>query len=484
MANRYNPTQNKVKRIHPPMSATILIVDDDENVRLSLEFLLEEQGYNTLEADSPTQAAILLESQSVDLMLLDMNYAKDTTGGEEGLEFLNQLQQQNNQVPVIAMTAWASVNVVVPAMQNGASDFIEKPWDNNRLLQVIKQQLAMASLKQKNRQLQQNQRNDSTSGSFQWRSAVMQNLERQIERVANADAGVLLTGENGTGKSTIAGRIHQMSDRSEENLVVVNMGAIPSELFESEMFGHKRGAFTGANENRIGRFELADGGSLFLDEIAAIPQAQQAKLLRVLETGEFEQVGCSKTRRANVRMISASNADFERLIQDNQFRQDLYFRLNTIMLHVPPLRERSEDIIALAHHFLRQYGQKYRRNPLTISAAAQRVLQQYHWPGNVRECSHVMERAALLSPSDEITEQDLNLSVSATSDAVDTTQSTTMPMMTLEEGERMLILQALEQSDNNTQNAATLLGITPSALYRRIDKYQIKMTRSKPTGEA
>lgn len=461
------------------MSATILIVDDDDNIRLSLEFLLEEAGYQCIEASDLAQAKDQLENQTVDLMLLDMNYSKDTTSGEEGTQFLQQHQQLLSETPVIAMTAWASVHTIVPAMQYGASDFIEKPWDNNRLLQVVKQQLAMSSLQRKNRQMQQNQHDQQQSGNFVWQSPAMLNLSAQIERVANADASVLLTGENGTGKSTIASMIHQLSARKDENLVIINMGAIPNELFESEMFGHKRGAFTGANDNRIGRFELADGGSLFLDEIAAIPATQQAKLLRVLESGEYEQVGCSKTRKANVRMISASNSDFDKLISDNQFRQDLYYRLNTIILDIPPLRERQQDIIPLAEHFLALFGQKYRRDPLSLAPDAKQQLLQYHWPGNVREFSHVMERAALMSPSDEIPAAQLNLALNPELSANPTSpQVSQFKVVTLEEGEKQLINEAMNQTDCNIQDAAALLGITPSALYRRINKHQLVFNRA------
>lgn len=448
------------------IKSIILVVDDDHNVRLSLDFLLEEHGHHVLEAKSTIDAQRILDTQKVDLILLDMNYEDDTTSGKEGLAFLQELHKKNNVIPIVAMTAWANLDVAIPAMQAGASDFIEKPWNNQRLLLIVNQQLKVANLNRKNQAMHQLIHRPHGE-VFAWQSQIMQELNENISRVARSDASIMLTGENGTGKSTIAQQIHQHSSRSDEMLVVVNTGAIPADLFESEMFGHRKGAFTGASENRIGRFEMADGGSLFLDEISTLAPAQQAKLLRVLETGEYEPVGYSKTSRVDVRLISASNSDFKQLISDNSFRQDLYYRLNTIVLNVPPLRERTIDILPLSEHLLRHFCHKYGREKMTLSDATKSTLLRYSWPGNIRELSHVMERAALLARKNELTPTDLNLVLSGTLPTND------KPLMSLDESEKLLILKAMDASEGNIQQASEILGITPSALYRRLDKFNL-----------
>ena len=343
------------------MSLTILVIDDMADVRLSANFLLNNQAYTVLEADSVLNGLDIIKQNKGDLILLDMNYSSDTTSGQEGLNFLKKLEKLGFNMPVIAMTGWSSVDLAVKAMQQGAVDFIEKPWDNQRLLQVIKQQIQVTDLKKENRRLRQHQQVETTEHNedLVWKSTVMFKLMEQIKRVAKTDATLLLTGENGTGKSSVASYIHQLSDRKQQSLVTVNMGAIPASLFESELFGHKKGAFTDAKETRIGRFEMANEGTLFLDEIANIPLAQQAKLLRVLESNEYEMVGSSVTERANVRLISATNANFEKLIKEEKFREDLYYRLNIIEIHIPSLRERSEDIMVLAKHFVEKHALRY-----------------------------------------------------------------------------------------------------------------------------
>lgn len=463
------------------MNKTILVIDDKMDVRLSVQFLLSNHHYKVIEAESPEIALDIIKQQRLDLILLDMNYSFDTTSGEEGLRFLKQLQQDKIEIPVIAMTAWSSVELAVEAMQIGAGDFIKKPWDNQRLLQVIKQQLRLQGLEQKNLSLQQQNTDLQKNDELLWCSAEMKKLYRKIERIAKTDATILLTGENGTGKSCIAQIIHRLSQRSNENLVTVNMGAIPETLFESEMFGHKKGAFTDAKENRIGRFEMAQQGTLFLDEVGTIPLSQQAKMLRVLESSEYEVLGSSITQTTNVRLISASNANFDSMLEAGEFRSDLYYRLNTIELNIPPLRDRREDIMPLALHFVKKHAQKYNLVDLTLSASVEEKLTSYHWPGNIRELSHVMERAVLMfdpdscvkkNPENEGSTQymiypdDLQLKTKKE-------QSSTLSLMTLEAAERELLQLALKQSNGQVYDAAELLGISKSAIYRRLEKYEI-----------
>ncbi|MGB0937800.1 MAG: sigma-54-dependent transcriptional regulator [Colwellia sp.] len=453
------------------MSLTILVIDDMADVRLSANFLLSSQGYEVLEADSVLNGLDVIKHNSIDLILLDMNYSSDTTSGQEGLGFLSKLTKLDMNIPVVAMTGWSSVDLAVKAMQQGATDFIEKPWDNQRLLQIIKQQINVTDLKKQNRRLRQQQQVDTTERDEKlvWKSRAMTALMSQIERVAKTDATILLTGENGTGKSSIATHIHQLSSRASQSLVTVNMGAIPESLFESELFGHKKGAFTDAKETRVGRFEMANKGTLFLDEIANIPLAQQAKLLRVLESNEYEMVGSSVTERANVRLVSASNADFEKLIAEELFREDLYYRLNIIEIHVPSLKERVEDIIVLADHFIKKHAARYGQDLLSLSQEAIDKLMAYHWPGNIRELSHVIERAVLFADQGEVTANDIMIKNKAPQ-----VSGQSLPFMTLEQADKALLLQALQKCDGQTTEAAELLGISKSAIYRRMEKYDIK----------
>ncbi|WDE00690.1 sigma-54-dependent transcriptional regulator [Thalassomonas actiniarum] len=442
--------------------ACILVVDDRPDIRLSASFVLEDNGYQVQEAESPYQAKEIIQNSKVDLILLDMNYSLDTTSGDEGLEFLSWLAKAAGNIPAVAMTAWSNVELAVKAMQLGAGDFLEKPWKNQRLLQVIEHQLTLTGLKVQNQKLQQRLEPEK-SDDYTWRSPCMQELMRQIESVAQTDVTILLTGDNGTGKSQLAKYIHQLSNVQSGPFISVNMGAISENLFESEMFGHTKGAFTDAKSNRIGRFELAKDGTLFLDEIANIPLSQQAKLLRVLESGEYEVLGSSQTQQTNIRLVSASNGDFSKLIANDEFREDLFYRLNTLEFRVPSLREREQDIIPLAQHFVKTAAGKYQKPAINISTDAQQALLEYHWPGNIRELSHLMERAVLLTRHDELQLSDLHLNTQTAAGA--------LPMMTLEQAERKLIKQALAASDNHIAKAAALLGLTKSSMYRRLEKY-------------
>ncbi len=440
----------------------VLIIDDRPDILSSTSFVLEDNGYCSLEAKSPHQAREIIKKYNIDLILLDMNYSLDTTSGEEGITFLSWLSKSVFNIPVVAMTAWSNVALAVKAMQLGAGDFIEKPWKNQRLLQIIKQQLTLSSLQIQNQKLQQ-RLEPVVQHNYVWCSPCMSQLLAQINSVAGTDANILLTGDNGTGKSLLAKTIHSLSDYRSGPFISVNMGAVAENLFESEMFGHKKGAFTDSKSNRIGRFELANQGTLFLDEIANIPLPQQAKLLRVLESGQYEVLGSSQTQQMDVRIISATNGDLNKLIVDEKFREDLFYRLNTLEFRVPSLRERELDIIPLAEYFIGVFTQKYQRAAITLSPQAKKTLGAYHWPGNIRELSHLVERAVLLTKNTELSDHDLSMLVQRS--------DKDLPMMTLEQAERKLIKQALVSTPNNISKAAKLLGLTKSSMYRRLEKY-------------
>jgi len=370
----------------------ILIADDQRDVREALRLLLKSEGWNCTTVDGPAPALDAVRKQRFDIALIDLNYTRDTTSGAEGLELLQELRKLDAELPVVVMTAWGTINVAVEAMRHGAGDFIEKPWDNQRLMSVLGNQLALGrALRREQRLSAENAllRGDVDEG-FIAESRAMRSLLDALARIAPSDANVLILGENGTGKGVIARMLHRASRRAEATFVKVNMGGIPESVFEAEMFGHVRGAFTDAKTDRIGRFELADGGSLFLDEIANIPLAQQAKLLRVLEDGELERVGSSRTLKVDVRIVSATNADLATEVARGVFRKDLLFRLNTVELHLPALRERSEDIALLAESFLTRFATRYQRDDLRFAPSAMNALIRYAWPGNVRELAHAI----------------------------------------------------------------------------------------------
>jgi DNA-binding NtrC family response regulator len=454
----------------PDYQPLILLIEDNREVRLAARFVLEDLGYRIEELENPVQAREWLQHQQPDLILLDMNFQLDTTSGDEGLRFLRYLQQQGYDIPVVAMTAWSNTTLVVQAMQAGAGDFVEKPWNNQRLQQILQQQLKLSTLTRQNKAL--HQQLSSPPLELIWQSSQMLTLMQQLQTVAATEANILLTGENGTGKSQLAQWLHQHSGRSAGPLISVNMAAIPEALFESELFGHKKGAFTDAKEARAGRFSLAKGGTLFLDEIATLPLGQQAKLLRVLESGQYEAVGSNQTEHSDLRLIAATNADFSALIQNGQFRQDLYYRLNTLEFRIPPLRERPADIAPLCQFFLHKHGQRYHKTGLTLHHHALSRLQQYHWPGNIRELSHLVERAVLLTQSKEISLKELTLPDEQQSAA---TQAAVLPLMTLEQAELALIRQALQLCQGNKQKTAEKLGITKSSLYRRLEKHGLEL---------
>jgi DNA-binding NtrC family response regulator len=449
---------------------TILVVDDQADVRQAVSLLLADEGYEVIDAADPEQALEILRKQPVSLVLFDMNYSRDTTSGGEGLELLSRMRSLDEIRPLVAMTAWGSIDLAVQALQQGAADFVEKPWDNNRLLTIIRTQLERAAAMDRARRVGKAaalERADKQPGGIVAEAESMRKLLEMTRRVANSDAPILITGENGVGKGLLAEQIHRWSPVADEVFVAVNMGAIPESLFEAEMFGHAKGAFTDARESRAGRFELADGGTLFLDEVGNLPAAQQAKLLRVLETGEFERIGETRTRRSRVRVIAATNADLPALVEAGDFRRDLYFRLNTIELRIPALRERRSDILPLAKRFLDRQNRKYGRS-VGFSGAAVAALQSHHWPGNVRELAHAVERAVLLSGDQPIEPEHLMLVVPAGQ------APGNRPIVPLEDLERDTIERALVQFGGDVQRTAEALGLSRSALYRRLEKYDLK----------
>ncbi|HEX8354596.1 MAG TPA: sigma-54 dependent transcriptional regulator, partial [Pyrinomonadaceae bacterium] len=393
----------------------VLIADDQPAVIEALRLLLKGEGFETRTVASPADAAEALTRQAFDVALIDLNYARDTTSGQEGLDLLARMRELDPTLPVVVMTAWGSVELAVEAMQRGASDFVQKPWDNARLLTILRTQSELARALRKGERLEAENKmlRDGGGGGERplliARSAAMQPVLELARHVGPSDANVLITGENGTGKEVVARTLHALSARASKPMVAVNAGALAEGIFESELFGHVRGAFTDAKSDRVGRFELADGGTLFLDEIANVPVNLQPKLLRVLETGEFERVGSSQTRRVDVRVLSATNANLKEEAAAGRFRQDLFFRLNTVEINLPPLRERPEDIAALAAHFLRRHAHRYRKELGGFEPAALEVLAAYAWPGNVRELDHVVQRAVLLARGEEVKAADLGL---------------------------------------------------------------------------
>jgi DNA-binding NtrC family response regulator len=444
----------------------ILIADDQADVLEALRLLLKGEGYKIETVNAPAAIIESLEDRDFDVLLMDLNYARDTTSGQEGLDLLSRLQKLDSSLPVVVMTAWGSVDVAVEAMRRGARDFIQKPWDNARLLSIISTQVELGQALRKGQRLEaENQilRNDAKP-NFIAEAPSMKPVLDIISRVGPSDANVLISGENGTGKGVVAQTFHAVSPRSSKPMVTVNIGGLSEGVFESELFGHVKGAFTDAKTDRVGRFELAEGGTLFLDEIANLPLKNQPKLLRVLETGEFERVGSSKTRRANVRIISATNANLNEEVEAGRFRQDLLFRLNTVEIHLPPLRERREDIAILATHFLRQHSQRYRKNITGFDPSAMQALMKHPWPGNVRELDHAVERGVLMALGASLEARDLGLQ-----SGKEITRR--LEDMSLEEVEGFLIQKTLAQCDGNVSRAAEKLGLSRSALYRRLQRF-------------
>ena len=448
--------------------ARIFVADDQRDVLEALRLLLKGEGYATESFNHPTALLDALRTQAADAVLMDLNYTRDTTSGEEGLDAIARIRAFDAYVPIVVMTAWGTIELAVEAMRRGAQDFVEKPWDNARLLTVMRTQVALGQALRRTRALEDEHRQMQTAdGDLVANSRAMLPVMETIAQVAPSNANVLVTGESGTGKGVVARMIHERSPRKDKSLVVVNIGALAETVFESEMFGHVKGAFTDAKSDRVGRFELADGGTLFLDEIANIPMAQQARLLRVLEDGEYERLGSSRTLHTDVRVIAATNADLDEEIEGGRFRKDLLFRLNTIHIHLPPLRDREEDLVELAQRFLVQFAARHRCRASGFTDAALGALKRYPWPGNVRELSHVIERAVLLCRGSAIQPADLRLDASPHSSSAAPSHGP----QTLDEVEHEAIAAALRRHDGNVVAAAEELGVSRSALYRRMEKF-------------
>lgn len=434
----------------------------------ALRLLLKSEGYAIETATSPGGVLRAVEANDFDAVLMDMNYTRDTTSGLEGMDLLSRLQMMDANLPVILMTAWGSVEGAVEAMRRGAKDYIEKPWDNARLLATIGTQVELAKALRKSQLLEDENRLLRKEGFPELiaESRAMQPALRIMERIGPSDANVLITGEHGTGKELVARWLHAASERSAKRLVAVNVGGLSEGVFESELFGHVKGAYTDAKTDRIGRFELADGGTLFLDEIANVPLKQQATLLRVIETGEVQRVGSSKTRRVDARIISATNANPQEEVAAGRFREDLLYRLNTVEIRLPPLRDRREDIPILAMHFLKRQAARYRKQISGFTPDANQLMLDHPWPGNVRELEHAVERAVLLAQGDRVETSDLGL-------APDVGDRSRIEDLTLEEVEKLLIEKALERHEGNVSHAADALGLSRSALYRRLQRYDL-----------
>jgi DNA-binding NtrC family response regulator len=448
-----------------PSNSRILVADDQPDVLEALRLMLKGEGYQIDTVESPAAVTTALERREYDVVLIDLNYARDTTSGQEGLDLLARIRAIDDSLPVVVMTAWGSVSLAVEAMRRGARDFVEKPWDNERLLAILRTQTELGQALRRSTRLEAQTRLQADGmPALIAESPAMRPILQMIARVGPSDANVLITGENGTGKGLVAQMLHASSSRASRPMVTINAGGVSEGVFESELFGHVKGAFTDAKQDRVGRFELADGSTLFLDEIANVSSSQQQKLLRVLETGEFERLGSSRTRKANVRLISATNADLDAEVAAGRFRQDLLFRLNTIEIRLPPLRDRRDDIPLLAKHFLGVHGSRYRKAIGGLTPAAVQALTSYGWPGNVRELDHAIERAVLMAQGAAVDAPDLGLRSAPGSASLDD--------MSLEDVEALLVRKAMVRHGNVTL-AAKALGLSRSALYRRLERYKL-----------
>jgi DNA-binding NtrC family response regulator len=448
-------------------SPRLLIADDQRDVLEALRFLLRPEGFQLEAVGSPAAAMASLAEREFDAVLLDLNYARDTTSGQEGLELLDRVRQLDPSLPVVVMTAWGSIELAVEAIRRGARDFVSKPWDNERLLSILRNQVELGRALKSRERLEAAQRLPAGEQNelLVAESPAMRPVLELVQRIARSDATVLVTGENGSGKGLVARALHAASDRAGQPMVTVDVGGLADGTFESELFGHVRGAFTDAKADRVGRFEAAHGGTLFLDEIGNLPLPLQAKLLRVLERGELERVGSSQTRRVDVRVIAATNTELEAEVAAGRFRRDLLFRLNTVEIPLPPLRERRQDIPLLAAHFQGRLAQRYRKPIDGFAPEAMEALLAHHWPGNVRELAHAIERAVLLAAETKIRAADLGLRPAAPPPAP------ALDDLGLEEVERILIRKALDRHGGNVSHAASALGLSRSALYRRLERH-------------
>lgn len=459
---------------HPKISNNdipikVLLADDDEGVLISGKMLFEDCGWEVIQVRSTNDVIKQINKREFDVALIDMNYARNTTSGQEGLDLINKIRESDPELPILVMTAWATVDIAVESLKRGARDFIQKPWDNNRVVQQVSKHALNTRIIRKGKLLEEETqlaRRESLPTDFIAHSKAMNAVMEVVKNVSPSDANIILLGENGTGKSMIARLIHEHSLRREGPFISVNMGGLAESLFESEIFGHVKGAFTDAKSDRPGRFELARGGTIFLDEIGNLTMSQQNRLLRLLENGEFERVGSSRTIQTDVRIISATNAILKEKVAEKSFREDLYYRLNTVSIKMPPLRERHDDILPLAHHFLTDLCKKYQKSIKGFSYDAEQLLRQYPWPGNIREMSHALERAVLMCNGENIHKNHFML---------EPTESGTADIdsMSVEEMEKMLIEKSLKRNEGNVSEAAKQLGMSRATFYRRLKNFGI-----------
>ena len=449
----------------------ILIIDDDEDILLAAKMLLKRYVQKIIIEKNPKKIPFLMNHDTYDVILLDMNFSEDTTSGKEGIFWLKEILERDPQAVVIMITAFGDVETAVETLKLGATDFVLKPWQNEKLIATISaahklksSYSEVKSLKESKKQLVQDM--NQSFGEMLGESASMRNVKSIIEKVAKTDANILILGENGTGKELVARAIHRNSSRSEKDFIGVDMGAISETLFESELFGYKKGAFTDAKEDRVGRFEIANKGTLFLDEIGNLPLNQQSKLLAVLQNREVKPLGSNKSVNIDIRLICATNMHLHDMIKDQSFRQDLMYRINTVEIFLPPLRERGDDIPLLANHFLGIYNKKYKKQIKKISSSALTKLQKYPWPGNVRELQHAIERAIIMTDTDVIQADDFFF-LNQKGD----TQVQNENVLNLDEVEKNVIEKALHKHNGNISQAAKELGLTRASLYRRLEKY-------------
>ena len=448
---------------------TILVVDDNKAVLNALEMLLAGVFREVITLRTPNQIEAILESGRVDVVLLDMNFSAGINTGNEGLYWLSRIKEYAAEIPVVLFTAYADIDLAVRAVKEGATDFVVKPWDNAKLVATL---LAAYRLHESRREVKQLKAKEevlkgqlSPERTVVWgESDVMRRVRQLIEKVAVTDANVLITGENGTGKEIVAREIHALSGRKEEVMISVDMGAITETLFESELFGHVKGAFTDAREDRVGKFEAANKGTLFLDEIGNLSYALQSKLLATLQSRKVIRVGSNKPIDVDIRLICATNSDLPRMVKEGTFREDLLYRINTIHVEVPPLRERGNDILLLAEAFLRDYGRKYRKPDLSFSGETRQRLLGYSWPGNVRELQHTVEKAVIMCDRQVLTPEDF-LCKSEPGEMA--------PLETLEDMEREMIRKALERHEGTLSAVASRRGITRQTLYNTMKKFKL-----------
>ena len=449
----------------------ILIVDDDTDVLKAARLFLKKHVESIHTEKDPDKIPTLIMNDSYDVILLDMNFTRDVTSGQEGLHWLSRILEIDPSAVVIMITAFGDVNLAVAAVKQGAFDFVLKPWQNEKLLATVsaagnlrKTRLEVANLRSRQEQLSADM--NQPFNEFIGSSPVMQNVYDTVLKVAQTEANVLILGENGTGKELVARSLHRNSPRNKEVFISVDMGSISESLFESELFGHVKGAFTDAGSDRAGRFEVASGGSLFLDEIANLSMPLQSKILRAIETRQIVRLGSNKAVPTDIRLICATNMNVMEMVSKNEFRQDLLYRINTVEIHLPPLRKRGEDLQLLAEHFLKNYCKKYNKSLKGISSSTMNKLMKYHWPGNVRELQHCMERAVILSESKMLQPEDFFFSSTRAGD-----EGIIFDKYNLENVEKIVIRKTLDKHKGNVSQAADELGITRPSLYRRMEKY-------------